>query len=439
MAGDFYDYARIFVQAGDGGDGAATFRREKYVPRGGPDGGDGGRGGHIYLVADPGLNTLLPFRERTRFVAERGGNGGRSRKHGRNGRDIFIRVPVGTVARTIIDGETYTVDLDAPGLRLIAARGGRGGLGNVHFATSSYQVPRIAELGEPGERREIELELKLLADVGLVGFPNAGKSTLLSVISAARPKIAPYPFTTLQPNLGVVEVGDYSFVVADIPGLIEGAHRGVGLGFSFLRHIERTRLLIHIIDAAGVDGRDPVGDFHAINEELRLYQPELAQRPQIVALNKADLPEAQVNLSRLRHALPLSEHDVFVISAATREGVDALLQRVAGRLKEMPAPHRAPRDETLTWPVPDVDERQYTIERTSDGWRVRGRKIERLISMTNFAQPDAIMRIQRVIEASGIGAALQEAGIQNGDIVYIEKAAFEWEDGEITYLMPGVR
>jgi GTP-binding protein len=261
----------------------------------------------------------------------------------------------------------------------------------------------------------------------------------LSVISAARPKIAPYPFTTLQPNLGVVEVGDYSFVVADIPGLIEGAHRGVGLGFSFLRHIERTRLLIHIIDAAGVDGRDPVGDFHAINEELRLYQPELAQRPQIVALNKADLPEAQANLSRLRHALPLPEHDVFVISAATREGVDALLQRVAGRLKEMPAPHRAPRDETLTWPVPDVDERQYTIERTSDGWRVRGRKIERLISMTNFAQPDAIMRIQRVLEASGISAALQEAGIQNGDIVYIEKAAFEWEDGEITYLMPGVR
>jgi Obg family GTPase CgtA-like protein len=339
MAGDFYDYARIFVQAGDGGDGAATFRREKYVPRGGPDGGDGGRGGHIYLVADPGLNTLLPFRERTRFVAERGGNGGRSRKHGRNGRDIFIRVPVGTVARTIIDGETYTVDLDAPGLRLLAARGGRGGLGNVHFATSSYQV----------------------------------------------------------------------------------------------------RLLIHIIDAAGVDGRDPVDDFHGINEELRLYQPELAQRPQIVALNKADLPAAQANLSRLRRALPLPEDDVFVISAATREGVDALLQRVAGRLKEMPAPHRAPRDETLTWPVPDVDERQYTIERTSDGWRVRGRKIERLISMTNFAQPDAIMRIQRVLEASGIGAALQEAGIQNGDVVYIEKAAFEWEGGEITYLMPGVR
>ncbi|MGQ9829764.1 MAG: GTPase ObgE [Roseiflexus sp.] len=439
MAGDFYDVARIIVHAGDGGDGAATFRREKYVPRGGPDGGDGGRGGHIYLVADRGLNTLLPFRERTRFVAERGGNGGRSRKHGRNGRDIEIRVPVGTVARAIIDGETYTVDLDAPGLRLLAARGGRGGLGNVHFATSSYQVPRIAELGEPGEHREIELELKLLADVGLVGFPNAGKSTLLSVISAARPKIAPYPFTTLQPNLGVVEVGDDSFVVADIPGLIEGAHRGVGLGFSFLRHIERTRLIIHVIDAAGVDGRDPVNDFYAINEELRLYQPELAQRPQVVALNKADLPEAQANLSRLRDALPLPEHDLFVLSAATREGVDALLRRVAARLKEMPAPYRAPRYETLTWPVPAVDERQYMVERTPDGWRVRGRKIERLISMTNFAQPDAIMRIQRVIEAGGIGAALQEAGIQNGDVVHIEKAAFEWENGDITYLMPGVR
>ncbi|HWQ13825.1 MAG TPA: GTPase ObgE [Roseiflexaceae bacterium] len=428
MPGELYDRARIIVRAGDGGDGAATFRREKYVPHGGPDGGDGGRGGHVYLLADAHLNTLLAFRERTTFKAERGGNGGTSRRHGRNGRDLTVRVPPGTVARTTIDGQQYEVDLEAPGMRLLAARGGKGGLGNVHFATATYQVPRIAELGEPGEMREIDLELKILADVGLVGFPNAGKSTLLSVISAARPKIAPYPFTTLQPNLGMVAVGDYSFVVADIPGLIEGAHRGAGLGFDFLRHVERTRLLIHVVDAAGVDGRDPLADYYQINEELRLYRPELADRPQVVALNKADLPEAQQNIPRLRAAIPLPASEVFDISAATREGVDALLQHVAARLLELTPRPRTVRHETLTWPVPQVDERAFTIEREGDGFRVRGRRIERLISMTNFAQPDSIMRIQRVLEASGISDALLRAGIQEGDPVYIEKAELIWSD-----------
>lgn len=437
MAGDFFDYARIVVAAGDGGDGAATFRREKYVPRGGPDGGDGGRGGHVILVANPGLNTLLPFREHLRFTAPRGGNGGTARKHGRNGRDVIVRVPVGTVVRATIDGETYAVDLDAPELRLLAARGGRGGLGNTHFATSTHQTPRIAELGEPGEQFELELELKLLADVGIVGYPNAGKSTLLSMISAARPKIAAYPFTTLQPNLGVVEVGEYSFVAADIPGLIEGAHRGVGLGFNFLRHIERTRLLIHVIDLAGVDGRDPVDDFGAINDELRLYQPELAERPQIVALNKADLPDALANLERVRAAIDLPENDIFVISAATRSGVDALLQRVAADLSELPATYRPPRDELLSWPTPAIDERIFQVEPAHQGWRVSGRKIERLIAMTNFAQSESVMRIQRVLEASGISNALLRAGIQNGDILYVQKAAFDWLDGEISYITPG--
>jgi GTPase len=428
MAGEFYDRARIFVQAGVGGDGAATFRREKYVPRGGPDGGDGGRGGHVYLLADAHLNTLLPFKERRRFAADRGGNGGSSRKHGRDGRDVVVRVPPGTVVRTEIEGQTYEVDLEAPGMRLLAARGGKGGLGNVHFATSTHQVPRIAELGEPGEAHELDLELKLLADVGLVGFPNAGKSTLLSMISAAKPKIAPYPFTTLQPNLGVAAVGDYSFVVADIPGLIEGAHRGVGLGFDFLRHVERTRLLIHLVDAAGVDGRDPLADYQQINEELRLYQPELAARPQVVALNKADLPEALVRLPRLRVELGLPDAEVFAISAATREGVDALMGHVAARLADMPAPGRAPRQETLAWPVPMVDERVFSVEPEGPGWRVRGRKIERLISMTNFAQPEALRRIERVLEASGIGNALRTAGVQEGDPVYIEKAELIWSD-----------
>jgi GTPase len=428
MPGELFDRATIIVQAGNGGDGSATFRREKYIPHGGPDGGDGGRGGHVYLLADPHLNTLLSFRERTRFKAEQGGNGGTSRKHGRNGRDVTVRVPPGTVVRATIDGERYELDLDAPGLRLLAARGGKGGLGNTHFATSTYQVPRIAELGEPGESLELELELKILADVGLVGFPNAGKSTLLSVISAARPKIAPYPFTTLQPNLGVVAVGDYSFIAADIPGLIEGAHEGAGLGFDFLRHVERTRLLIHVVDAAGVDGRDPLADYHQINEELRLYRPELADRPQVVALNKIDLPEAQENLPRLREALGALSAQVFEISAATREGVDPLLQRTAAHLIEMPAPTGEPREETIRWPVPEVDERVYTIEPERNGYRVHGKKIERLISMTNFAQPDSLMRLQRVLEASGISAALLRAGVKEGDPVYIEKAELIWSD-----------
>jgi GTP-binding protein len=428
MAGEFYDRARILVKAGDGGDGSATFRREKYVPRGGPDGGDGGRGGHVYLATDQGLNTLLAFKERARFAAERGGNGGTSRKHGRNGRDVTVKVPVGTVVRATIDGASYEIDLDAPGLRLLAARAGKGGLGNTHFATASYQVPRIAELGEPGQQLELDLELKLLADVGLVGFPNAGKSTLLSVISAARPKIGNYPFTTLQPNLGVVGVGDYSFVAADIPGLIEGAHRGAGLGFDFLRHVERTRLLIHVVDAAGVDGRDPLADFHQINEELRLYQPELAERPQVVALNKADLPEALLQIERLRREIDRPASHIFTISAATREGADGLMQAVAARLKELPVPRGATRDETLVWPLPPVDEHAFTIERESNGFRVRGKRIERLISMTNFAQQDSLMRIQRVMEASGISARLLAAGVQEGDDVLIEKARLTWSD-----------
>jgi GTPase len=428
MAGEFYDRARITVQAGNGGDGAATFRREKFVPRGGPDGGDGGRGGHVYLLADAHLNTLLSFKERRHFAADRGGNGGTARKHGRDGRDIVVRLPPGTVVRAEIDGETYEVDLTAPGMRLLAARGGKGGLGNTHFATSTHQVPRIAELGEPGEHFELDLELKLLADVGLVGFPNAGKSTLLSMISAAKPKVAPYPFTTLQPNLGVAAVGDYSFVVADIPGLIEGAHRGVGLGFDFLRHVERTRLLIHVVDAAGVDGRDPLDDYHQINAELRLYQPVLAERPQIVALNKADLPEARANIARLRDQLDLPQSQIFVIAAATHEGVDALMQHVAAQLAELPAPDRATHEETVTWPLPVVDERVFTIAPQGAGWRVHGRKIERLISMTNFAQPESLRRIERVLNASGISDALRSAGVQQGDPVYIEKAELIWSD-----------
>ncbi len=431
--GEFVDQATIIVKSGRGGSGSASFRREKFIPRGGPDGGDGGRGGHVYLLADASLNTLLAFRYEQEFAAEDGGNGGTRNRTGKRGKDCYVRVPPGTQVRTQIDGDLYTVDLERPNQRLLAARGGRGGLGNVHFATAARQVPRIAELGEPGEQFRLELELKLLADVGLVGFPNAGKSTLISVISAARPKIAHYPFTTLQPNLGLVEVHNQRFVVADIPGIIEGAHRGVGLGFDFLRHVERTRLLLHVVDAAGVDGRDPLDDYRRINEELQLYRRDLAERPQIVVLNKLDLPEAQANVPRLRAAIAAEhpERAIVTLAAATREGIDLLLDQVVAQLREMPAPRRdpvEPDEPPLTWGLPVVNPDTFTVERDGAGWRVRGGKIERLIRMTNFSQPEALDRIQRVLEASGISAALQRAGVSDGDTVYIADAELQWSN-----------
>lgn len=437
MAGEFFDQATIVVKSGAGGNGAATFRREKYIPRGGPDGGDGGRGGHVYIQADASLNTLLPFRYERHFAAGNGGHGSRQNRTGKRGRNTTVQVPVGTLVRAEIDGETYELDLDRPGQRLLAAEGGRGGLGNIHFASSTHQVPRIAELGEPGQELQLELELKLIADVGLVGFPNAGKSTLISVISAARPKIANYPFTTLQPNLGIVEVGYQRFVVADIPGIIEGAHRGVGLGFDFLRHVERTRLLLHVVDAAGVDARDPLEDYERINRELKLYHPDFAQRPQLVVLNKLDLPEAQANLERLQQAIAaqgVPAADMFAISAATHNGLEPLLSRVMEWLKEMPAPVREPVDKNepvLTWPVPEVDPDLFMIEHDGTSWRVRGKRIERLLRMANLDQPETLDRIQRVLQASGISAALIDAGVEEGDTVAIADAELVWSDAEM--------
>ncbi len=427
---DLIDQAQILIMAGAGGDGAAHFRREKYVPRGGPDGGDGGRGGHVYFQVDPQLNTLLRFKFDREFKAEPGGGGGGSRRHGRNGADQVIKVPPGTMVRATINDVVYEIDLLAPGQRLLAAEGGQGGLGNVHFTTSTHQAPLLAELGAPGQVLQIELELKLIADVGLVGYPNAGKSTLLAQISAARPKIANYPFTTLAPNLGVVEVGEQTFVVADIPGLIEGAHTGVGLGHDFLRHIERTRLLVHIVDAAGTDGRDPLDDFHQINHELAEYQPELAERPQILVLNKQDVEEAQEQVARFRQEVNIPKTDLFPISAATGEGVPALLQRVAERLREMPSPLVAlpPSQEILRWPLPVVDPNAFTITPEHSGFRVRGQKIEKLVSMLNFAQPEALDRLQRVLEKTGISEALREAGIEEGRPVFIEKARLQWTE-----------
>jgi GTP-binding protein len=433
MPAGLFDQATIMVKSGSGGNGSASFRREKYVPRGGPDGGDGGRGGHVYLEADASLNSLLPFRDQTRFSAGNGTHGGTRNRRGKRGRDTVIKVPPGTVVRAEIDGEVYTIDLERPGQRLLAAEGGRGGLGNVHFASSTRQVPRIAELGEPGAELTLELELRLIADVGLVGFPNAGKSTLLSVMSAARPKVAAYPFTTLQPHLGIVDVGYERFVMADIPGIIEGAHEGVGLGLDFLRHVSRTRLLLHVVDAAGVDYRDPLDDYHAINRELAEYQPELAQRPQLVVLNKIDLPDAQANIERIRKNLPVAEHDLFCISAATGEGIDDLVNDVARRLRDLPAPLREPADPKeppLTWPVPEEDPNIFIIEPDERGWRVRGRNIERLVKMTNFDQPEALDRLQRVLAASGISDSLSASGVREGDTVLIADAELTWSDIE---------
>lgn len=329
----FVDLAKIFVKAGDGGDGRISFRREKYVPRGGPDGGDGGRGGDVVFYADPGLHTLMDFRYRHRYEAGRGGHGEGSNRHGADGEGLRVRVPVGTVIR---DAETEEIlaDLVAPEQEVVLARGGRGGRGNSHFKGPTRQAPRIAEPGRPGEERRVVLELKLLADVGLIGFPNAGKSTLLSRLTRARPKIGDYPFTTLSPNLGVAEYRGDSFVLADIPGLIEGAHQGTGLGHEFLRHIERTRVLVHVVDVSGTGGRDPLADFYTVNEELRLYDIDLVRRPQLVAANKIDLPDGRVNLDAFRAALSKDGYAVFAISAATGEGLDDLLAAVMVLLRK---------------------------------------------------------------------------------------------------------
>ncbi|HSE33086.1 MAG TPA: GTPase ObgE [Pyrinomonadaceae bacterium] len=333
----FIDRAKIYVQGGDGGNGVTAFRREKFVPRGGPSGGDGGRGGNVYLVADDSLNTLLHLRYNPRHIAERGAHGEGANRSGRTGVDLEIRVPLGT---QVVDAETGELlyDLDHDGLRWLAARGGRGGFGNAHFATSTNRAPRYHQAGTSGEARELQLELKLLADVGLVGFPNAGKSTFISTVSAARPKIADYPFTTLEPHLGVVDLGDFrTLVIADIPGLIEGAHAGAGLGDRFLRHIERTKLLLHMVDVSSLSGRDTVSDYETVNRELASYNPDLAARPQIVVATKIDALDDPERLESLRRRAEVDGKPFFAISSATNRGVNELVNALAVRLEELQA------------------------------------------------------------------------------------------------------
>ncbi len=431
----FYDRAKIYLKAGDGGSGAVSFHREKYVPNGGPDGGDGGRGGHVYLRVNPQLNTLIAFKYKQHFRAEAGTNGQGNNRTGSQGEDMYIDVAPGTV---VYDDETGDVlaDLIEPGETVIIGRGGKGGLGNQHFATATRQAPRLAEKGEPGVERWVRLELKVIADVGLVGLPNAGKSTLLTSSSAARPKVADYPFTTLEPNLGVVEIGrpgSPTFVMADIPGLIEGAAEGVGLGHEFLRHVERTRLLIHILDGSGgLEGRDPLADFSTINDELAAYSPELASKPQIVAINKIDLAETRANLARLTEELTQRGFEVYLISAATGEGVSSLMKRTLELLREIPE----------TQPVAPQQRRVYTLETgREDHWEVdrlshhhfevRGPKIERMTRMTDFKNEEAADRFQRILEASGITAKLEALGVQPGDTIHVAGEDLIWDEAAL--------
>jgi len=416
----FFDEAKIYVKAGDGGNGCVSFRREKYIPFGGPNGGKGGKGGDVYLGVDPHLNTLINFKKRSHFKAQRGDHGRGKNQTGKQGEDLTIAVPPGTVAYDADTGQLLA-DLIQPEQRAIVARGGRGGRGNAAFATPTNQAPRLAEKGEPGQERWLRLELKLIADVGIVGVPNAGKSTLLAAVSAARPKIADYPFTTLEPNLGVVTVDDRDFVLADIPGLIEGAHAGAGLGHQFLRHVERTRLLIHLLDGASAD---PLSDFEKINEELALFDSQLARKPQVVVLNKMDLPQTQALWPRIRREMKKLELEAMSISAVTGQGVPTLLQRVAGLLDSLP------RKEPVIEEVKVFrleEEEPFSITQEKDGWRVRGPEIERVVAMTNWEYDEAVMRFQRILEAMGISAALEKAGVEVGDTVSIGDIELEWQ------------
>ena len=417
----FVDRAKIFVKGGDGGNGIVAFRREKYVPLGGPDGGDGGRGGDVVFRVDMGLRTLLDFRYQQHIRADRGAHGKGSGKHGRGAKDLEVRVPAGTQIR---DEETGVLlaDLTEEGQTFVVAKGGRGGRGNARFSSPADKAPKFAEKGEPGEERWVWLELKVIADVGLLGFPNAGKSTFLSRVSAARPKIADYPFTTLAPNLGVVDVeGAEPFVIADIPGLIGGAHEGVGLGHDFLRHVERTRLLVHIVDAAAVDGRDPVEDYRQINDELRLYDERLAQLVQVVAANKVDLPQAEDGLNGLRQEL--GEENVFPISAVTGAGVKELLYRVSTLLAELPEASALPEEPAVFTPGPGEDE-TIRIERENNTFTVHGARLEKLVAMTDFDNEDGVKRFQRVFRLWGHEDALKKAGARNGDTVRIRDIEF---------------
>ncbi len=419
----FLDEADIEVVAGRGGNGLATFRREKFVPRGGPSGGHGGRGGDVILVADEGVNTLYAFRFTSRFLADKGGPGGPNHMHGADGSDREVKVPVGTVVTDAASGALIG-DLTSHGQRLVVAEGGRGGRGNSAFKNSVRQAPRFAEKGLPGQERRLHLELKLIADIGLIGMPNAGKSTLLSVVSAARPKIADYPFTTLVPNLGVVDLGEDILVLADVPGLVEGASEGRGLGDRFLRHVERTRLLLHLLDGSAPD---PLADRRIIEAELAAFSPRLAQRPRLVVVNKLDLPEVRERWPELQAALEAEGCEARAISGATGEGVRELLFALAERLRSLPPPQ--PEEPSLPVLRPAaVDAQPVKVEVLSPGhFRLSGERVEVAVEITDWDSDQAIARFQRLLDAVGAREALRRAGVQGGDTVSIaDLIELEW-------------
>jgi GTP-binding protein len=421
----FYDRTKIYVKAGDGGAGAVSFRREKYVPLGGPNGGDGGRGGNIILVADEGLRTLVDFRYRRHYKAERGEHGQGKDMHGKGAEDLILRIPVGTIVKKEETGEIIA-DLIKHGQQVIIAKGGRGGRGNARFMSNINKAPTVAEKGEPGEEHWLLLELKLLADVGLVGFPNVGKSTLISRVSAARPKIADYHFTTLVPNLGVVKIEDESFVMADIPGIIEGAHQGAGLGHEFLRHIERTRLLLHVLDISGAEGRDPLQDFQTINRELEEYSSALAERPMIVVANKMDLSGSEENLARFQDFLQ-EKYEIFPISAVTGKGIQELLYRVLQVLPQVPPiEFSANPDEHRI--VQAQSEERFQIEHLDDKYLIKGKEIERHAAMAYLDTEDGLRRFQNILKVMGVDDALRDEGIQEGDKVMIGQLELEWSE-----------
>ncbi len=427
----FVDEVQIEVQAGNGGNGMVTFRKEKFVPRGGPNGGDGGRGGSVVLQVDPNLTTLLDFRYKHKYNADRGGDGGSKDMFGKDGADLILKVPLGTVAYDQDTG-AQIADLDTPDARVVIARGGIGGRGNAHFATSVHQAPKFAEQGEPGEHRQLRLELKLLADVGLLGFPNVGKSTLIAAVSAAKPKIADYPFTTLVPNLGVVYVeAERSFVMADIPGIIEGASEGVGLGHQFLRHVERTRLLIHVLDVSGMTGRDPLHDFEILNRELALYSERLAQLPQIVALNKIDVALEPEQVDALEAELEARGYPVHRISAVTRMGLQGLIYDVMERLEALRAEDQANAQPAAVHIVAPEEEESYHWEARQvdpNTYEVVGRGIERMVAMTDLENEYALRRLQRRLDKLGVTKRLKALGAKDGDTVRIRDIEFEYED-----------
>lgn len=428
----FVDHVKVYVRGGDGGDGMVAFRREKYVPNGGPAGGDGGKGADVVFIVEEGLRTLMDFRYKRIFKADRGTHGMSANKHGAKASDLIIKVPPGTVVKDADTGETIA-DLVEHGQSAVIARGGRGGRGNSRFATPQNPAPELSEKGEPGFERNVVLELKVLADAGLVGFPSVGKSTLLSVVSAAKPKIAEYHFTTIVPNLGMVETDDHrSFVMADLPGLIEGAHEGVGLGHQFLRHIERTRVIIHVIDMSGMEGRDPYEDYVTINEELKQYNMRLTERPQVIVANKMDMPDSEENLKKFREKMP-EDAQIFPISALSRQGLSNLLFAVTDLVEVTPEfpliDEAADESESSVLYKHESQGDGFEITRDPDGsFVLSGYAIERLFKMTDFSREDSIRRFARQMRGMGIDDALRERGAENGDTVRLMEFEFEFMD-----------